>query len=131
MAVRPARRIRLQVAGRLRLGREYGAQIFAHEQAERAKIIAAHSVEMKRVMFPADLKRAFAEVLRKAKPCSRRKRRAPEPRQCSEVARRQSCLDEPAADAVALGCSKRRQHAGSRRARRFCPVEERQDRPGS
>jgi hypothetical protein len=55
------------------------------------------------------------------------KRCAPQPRQRGEVARTQSCLDEPAPDAVPLGCSNRRQHTGPRHAWRFCPVEERQD----
>jgi len=44
---------------------EIGAQLLAHVQPEAAKIgINIHSVEVKDVMFPADLKRAFAEVLK-------------------------------------------------------------------
>ena len=44
---------------------EIGAQLMARVQLEAAKIgVNAHSVEVKDVMFPADLKRAFAEVLK-------------------------------------------------------------------
>ncbi len=44
---------------------EIGAQLLARMQAEAAKIgITLHSVEVKDVMFPAELKRAFAEVLK-------------------------------------------------------------------
>src|SRR6266481_3067182 len=44
---------------------EIGAQLLARVQPEAAKIgINVHSVEVKDVMFPADLKRAFAEVLK-------------------------------------------------------------------
>jgi len=42
---------------------EIGAQLLARVQPEAAKI-GVHSVEVKDVMFPADLKRAFAEVLK-------------------------------------------------------------------
>jgi len=44
---------------------EIGAQLLARVQPEAAKIgINVHSVEVKDVMFPAELKRAFAEVLK-------------------------------------------------------------------
>jgi len=44
---------------------EIGAQLLARVQPEAAKLgINVHSVEVKDVMFPADLKRAFAEVLK-------------------------------------------------------------------
>jgi len=44
---------------------EIGAQLLARVQPEAAKIgINVHSIEVKDVMFPADLKRAFAEVLK-------------------------------------------------------------------
>ena len=44
---------------------EIGAQLLARMQPEAAKIgITVHSVEVKDVMFPAELKRAFAEVLK-------------------------------------------------------------------
>ena len=44
---------------------EIGAQLLARVQPEAAKIgINVHAVEVKDVMFPADLKRAFAEVLK-------------------------------------------------------------------
>jgi regulator of protease activity HflC (stomatin/prohibitin superfamily) len=44
---------------------EIGAQLLARVQPEAAKIgLNVHSVEVKDVMFPADLKRAFAEVLK-------------------------------------------------------------------
>lgn len=44
---------------------EIGAQLLARVQPEAAKIgVNVHSVEVKDVMFPADLKRAFAEVLK-------------------------------------------------------------------
>lgn len=44
---------------------EIGAQLLARVQPEAAKIgIHVHSVEVKDVMFPAELKRAFAEVLK-------------------------------------------------------------------
>jgi len=44
---------------------EIGAQLLARVQPETAKIgINVHSVEVKDVMFPAELKRAFAEVLK-------------------------------------------------------------------
>jgi regulator of protease activity HflC (stomatin/prohibitin superfamily) len=44
---------------------EIGAQLLARVQPEVAKIgLNVHSVEVKDVMFPADLKRAFAEVLK-------------------------------------------------------------------
>jgi hypothetical protein len=44
---------------------EIGAQLLARVQPEAAKFgINVHSVEVKDVMFPADLKRAFAEVLK-------------------------------------------------------------------
>jgi regulator of protease activity HflC (stomatin/prohibitin superfamily) len=44
---------------------ELGAQLLARVQPEAAKIgITVHAVEVKDVMFPADLKRAFAEVLK-------------------------------------------------------------------
>jgi len=44
---------------------EIGAQLLARVQPEAVKIgINVHSVEMKDVMFPAELKRAFAEVLK-------------------------------------------------------------------
>jgi regulator of protease activity HflC (stomatin/prohibitin superfamily) len=44
---------------------DLGAQLLARVQQEAAKIgITVHSVEVKDVMFPADLKRAFAEVLK-------------------------------------------------------------------
>jgi len=44
---------------------EIGAQLLARMQPEAAKIgITIHSVEVKDVMFPAELKRAFAEVLK-------------------------------------------------------------------
>jgi regulator of protease activity HflC (stomatin/prohibitin superfamily) len=44
---------------------EIGSQILARVQPEAAKIgINTHSVEVKDVMFPAELKRAFAEVLK-------------------------------------------------------------------
>src|SRR5881392_1714569 len=44
---------------------EIGAQLLARVQPEAAKIgINVHAVEVKDVMFPADLKRAFADVLK-------------------------------------------------------------------
>jgi len=44
---------------------EIGAQLLARSQAEAAKIgVSVLAVEVKDVMFPADLKRAFAEVLK-------------------------------------------------------------------
>jgi regulator of protease activity HflC (stomatin/prohibitin superfamily) len=44
---------------------EIGAQLLARVQSEAAKIgINVHAVEVKDVMFPADLKRAFADVLK-------------------------------------------------------------------
>jgi regulator of protease activity HflC (stomatin/prohibitin superfamily) len=44
---------------------EIGAQLLARVQPEVAKIgVNVHSVEVKDVMFPTDLKRAFAEVLK-------------------------------------------------------------------
>jgi regulator of protease activity HflC (stomatin/prohibitin superfamily) len=44
---------------------EIGAQLLARVQAKTAKIgINVHSVEVKDVMFPAELKRAFGEVLK-------------------------------------------------------------------
>jgi regulator of protease activity HflC (stomatin/prohibitin superfamily) len=44
---------------------EIGAQLLARVQPEAAKVgVNVHSVEVKDVMFPADLKRAFAEVLK-------------------------------------------------------------------
>jgi regulator of protease activity HflC (stomatin/prohibitin superfamily) len=44
---------------------EIGAQLLARVQPEAAKIgVNVHSVEVKDVMFPAELKRAFAEVLK-------------------------------------------------------------------
>ena len=44
---------------------EIGAQLLARVQPEAAKLgINVHSVEVKDVMFPAELKRAFAEVLK-------------------------------------------------------------------
>jgi regulator of protease activity HflC (stomatin/prohibitin superfamily) len=44
---------------------EIGAQLLARVQPETAKIgITLHSVDVKDVMFPAELKRAFAEVLK-------------------------------------------------------------------
>jgi len=44
---------------------EIGAQLLARVQSEAARIgINVHSVEVKDVMFPADLKRAFGEVLK-------------------------------------------------------------------
>jgi regulator of protease activity HflC (stomatin/prohibitin superfamily) len=44
---------------------EIGAQLLGRVQPEAAKIgINVHSVEVKDVMFPAELKRAFAEVLK-------------------------------------------------------------------
>ena len=44
---------------------EIGAQLLARVQPQAAKIgVAVHSVEVKDVMFPAELKRAFAEVLK-------------------------------------------------------------------
>ena len=44
---------------------EIGAQLLAHVQPEAAKIgITVLAVEVKDVMFPADLKRAFGEVLK-------------------------------------------------------------------
>ncbi|HWH69458.1 MAG TPA: slipin family protein [Candidatus Sulfotelmatobacter sp.] len=44
---------------------ELGAQLLDRVQPEAAKIgITVHSVEVKDVMFPAELKRAFAEVLK-------------------------------------------------------------------
>jgi regulator of protease activity HflC (stomatin/prohibitin superfamily) len=44
---------------------EIGAQLLARVQPEAAKVgVSVHSVEVKDVMFPAELKRAFAEVLK-------------------------------------------------------------------
>src|SRR5439155_14825234 len=44
---------------------EIGAQLLARMQVEAAKIgITIHSVEVKDVMFPAESRRAFAEVLK-------------------------------------------------------------------
>jgi regulator of protease activity HflC (stomatin/prohibitin superfamily) len=44
---------------------EIGAQLLARVQPEAAKIgINVHSIEVKDVMFPTELKRAFAEVLK-------------------------------------------------------------------
>jgi regulator of protease activity HflC (stomatin/prohibitin superfamily) len=44
---------------------EIGAQLLARVQPEAAKFgVTVHTVEVKDVMFPADLKRAFAEVLK-------------------------------------------------------------------
>src|SRR5436190_4179541 len=44
---------------------EIGAQLLARVQPEAAKIgINVHAIEVKDVMFPADLKRAFADVLK-------------------------------------------------------------------
>ena len=44
---------------------ELGTQLLARVQPEAAKIgITVHSIEVKDVMFPAELKRAFAEVLK-------------------------------------------------------------------
>jgi len=44
---------------------EFGTQLLARVQPEAAKIgITVHSIEVKDVMFPAELKRAFAEVLK-------------------------------------------------------------------
>jgi len=44
---------------------DLGAQLLARVQPEVAKIgITVHAVEVKDVMFPADLKRAFADVLK-------------------------------------------------------------------
>jgi regulator of protease activity HflC (stomatin/prohibitin superfamily) len=44
---------------------EIGAQLLVRVQPEAARIgITVHSVEVKDVMFPAELKRAFAEVLK-------------------------------------------------------------------
>jgi regulator of protease activity HflC (stomatin/prohibitin superfamily) len=44
---------------------ELGAQLLARVQPEAAKIgVTVHAVEVKDVMFPAELKRAFAEVLK-------------------------------------------------------------------
>ncbi len=44
---------------------EIGTQLLARMQPDAAKIgITVHSVEVKDVMFPAELKRAFAEVLK-------------------------------------------------------------------
>jgi len=44
---------------------EIGAQLLARVQPEAARLgINVHSVEVKDVMFPADLKKAFAEVLK-------------------------------------------------------------------
>ncbi len=44
---------------------DIGAQILARVQSEAARIgVAVHAVEVKDVMFPAELKRAFAEVLK-------------------------------------------------------------------
>ena len=44
---------------------EIGAQLLARVQSEAAKIgVTIHLIEVKDVMFPADLKRAFAEVLK-------------------------------------------------------------------
>jgi regulator of protease activity HflC (stomatin/prohibitin superfamily) len=44
---------------------EIGAQLLSRVQPDAARLgITVHSVEVKDVMFPADLKRAFAEVLK-------------------------------------------------------------------
>ena len=44
---------------------EIGAQLLARVQPEAAKIgLSVHAVEVKDVMFPTDLKRAFADTLR-------------------------------------------------------------------
>jgi regulator of protease activity HflC (stomatin/prohibitin superfamily) len=44
---------------------ELGAQLLARVQPEAAKIgVAVHAVEVKDVIFPAELKRAFGEVLK-------------------------------------------------------------------
>jgi regulator of protease activity HflC (stomatin/prohibitin superfamily) len=99
---------------------ELGAQLLARVQPDMANIgINVLAVEVKDVMFAADLKRAFAEVL-KAKQEGQaalerpwRKRRAAQSRQRSPRAGRQSGPDEPAFLAVAHGGTECGQHTGS------------------
>jgi regulator of protease activity HflC (stomatin/prohibitin superfamily) len=93
---------------------DVGKQLLAAVQPEAGKIgIAVQAVEVKDVMFPGDLKKAFAEVLKA-------KRRVAQPCECCAIVGKQSGVAKLALDPVDQ-C--RRQHAGDGFADGLCPAE--------
>ena len=112
-------------AGRhIRWGRHY--TLDAQDLRKTAWLVAGQEV------LTADtvsLKSVEGEAGRtsRARTRSWRKRSPAQSRECGSRTRGQSSPHEPAPDAVALGCSERRQHARGRRAK-LCSVKKRQGR---